>query len=100
MHGRAAAGSSTAEMILTAQLYGPYRAVGELRNEYPPDSRQVAVAPIVRWSTGTGSAGSAVSVVTIPADAGPGYYDLQFGAAARSIGGSPGWYNSAILAVR
>ncbi len=87
-------------MILTAQLYGPYRTVAELRNEYSPDSRQVTAAPVVRWSTDTGSAGSAASVVTIPADAGPGYYDLQFGAAAQNIGGSPGWYNAAMLAVR
>ena len=87
-------------MILTAQLYGPYRTMAELRNEYSSDSRQVAAAPVVRWSTLTESADSAVSVVTIPADAGPGYYDLQFGAAAQSIGGSPGWYNAAILLVR
>jgi len=92
-------------MFLTAQMYGPWPTVADTINgfENSDDSNQVAAAPVVRWSTE--SAGSATSVITIPADAAAGYYDLQFSAAAQEIGGcgtpacAPGFYDGAIIEV-
>jgi hypothetical protein len=101
---RPAAGSAEDTMFLTAKMYGPWSTVAELRNQYSPDSDRIAAAPVVRWKTE--SAGSATSVITIPADATPGYYDLQFSAAAQGIGGcgtaacTPGFYDAAIIKVR
>ena len=101
---RPAVGSAEDTMFLTAKMYGPWPTVAELRNQYSPDSNQVAAAPVVRWLTE--SARSASSVMTIPAKAAPGYYDLQFSAAAQEIGGcgtaacTPGFYDAAIIQVR
>jgi hypothetical protein len=102
---RPAAGSAEDTMFLTAQMYGPWPTVAATVNgfENSDDSNQVAAASVVRWSTQ--SAGSATSVITIPADAAPGYYDLQFSAAAQEVGGcgtpacAPGYYDGAIIDV-
>jgi hypothetical protein len=99
-----APGSAEDTMFLSANMSGPWPTVAELRDLYEPDSDQVAAARVVRWSTE--SASSATSVITIPADAASGYYDLQFSAAAQGIGGcgtaacTPGFYDGAIIKVR
>jgi hypothetical protein len=98
-----AAGSAEDIMFLTARIYGPWPTVAELRSRFSPDHDHVDALSVVRWLTEF--AGSATLVVTIPAHAAPGYYDLQFNAAAQEVGGcgtaacAPGFYDAAIIRV-
>ena len=93
--GRPAAGS-TGETALTATLTGPYRTVVELKaaNANGTDrARQIAAAPVIRVSGDPASA--PVSVITIPADAAPGYYNLRFA----DTGGNMASYGATIISV-
>ena len=98
----AAASNAEATMFLSAKMYGSFSTVSDARN-YSPDN-PVVTAAVVRWDTEV--TGSATSVITIPADAAPGYYELQFSAAAHEVGGcataacAPGFYDGAIIQVR
>jgi len=99
-----AAGSREDTMFLTAKMYGPWRSVAALSNGFmSSDGPPIAAARVVRWSTR--SARTASSLITIPANAKPGYYDLQFSAAAHEIGYcgtdacAPGFYDGAIIYV-
>ena len=100
---RPAAGDPEDTMFLSATMYGHWTTVADAQNSYSSDN-QVAAAAVVRWDTE--SAGSASSLMTIPADAAPGYYELQFSAAAQEVGGcgtaacAPGFYDAAIILVR
>lgn len=100
---RPAAGSPEDTMFLTAKMYGSWSTVADAENSYSSDN-QVAAAAVVQWDTE--STGSATSVITIPADGAPGYYELQFSAAAQEAGGcgtaacAPGFYDGAIIEVR
>jgi hypothetical protein len=100
---RPAPGSAEDTMFLSANMSGPWPTVADVVKLYEPDTDQVAKASVVRWSTD--SAGSATSVITIPAHARPGYYDIQFSAAAQAVGGcgtsacAPGFYDAAIIKV-
>ena len=90
-------------MFLSANMSGPWPTVADTIKLYEPDTDVVARASVVRWSTD--SASSATSVITIPAHARPGYYDIQFNAAAQSVGlcgtpaCEPGFYEAAIIKV-
>jgi hypothetical protein len=82
--GRPARGA--AATTLTVTLIGPYSTVAALKsaNDARIDrSREVATAAAIR-APGT-AVTSPVSVVIIPADAAPGYYDLRFQAAAGDV---------------
>jgi hypothetical protein len=100
---RPAAGSAEDAMFLSATMYGHWSTVTDAQNSYSSDN-QVAAAAVVRWDTE--SASSATSVITIPADAAAGFYELQFSAAAHEPGGcgtdacAPGFYDGAIIQVR
>jgi len=100
---RPAPGNAEDTMFLAATMYGVWSTVAEAQNQYSSDN-QVAAAAVVRWSTE--SASSATSVITIPANAAPGYYELQFSAAAHEVGGcgtaacAPGFYDGAVIQVR
>jgi hypothetical protein len=64
--------------VLTVILTGPYRSVTALKtanNRGPDQSRIVATAPEIR--TSGYEVRSPVSVLTIPAEAAPGFYNLQ-----------------------
>lgn len=86
---------SQARVTLTVVLTGPYGNVSTLKSAIaakpspnrPGGRAPVAVAPAIRTTTRAG--GAPVSVLVIPPDAPPGFYNLQFGAAsgsARSVG--------------
>jgi hypothetical protein len=92
--GRPARDAATT--TLTAVLAGPYRTVTALKaaNTQGIDrSHVVAAAPAIRASGS--EATSPVSVVTIPADAAPGYYNLRFQAAV----GNMASYGGTIISV-
>ena len=80
-----------APVTLTVVLTGPYRTAGDLKdaNKDGPDrSSIVAAAPVIKLSVVPARA--PVSVVTIPAGAAPGSYNLSFTVAsgAGSAGGA------------
>jgi len=80
-----------APVTLTVVLTGPYRSTGDLKdaNTSGPDrSSIVAAAPVIKLPVVPAS--SPVSVVTIPAAAASGSYDLSFTVAsgATSVSGA------------
>jgi hypothetical protein len=75
-------------VTLTAVLTGPYRTIGDLKeaNKTGPDrSHIVATAPVINLSRVPVT--PPVSVVTIPAGAAPGYYNISTSDAAGGIAG-------------
>jgi hypothetical protein len=92
--GQPARGAGTS--TLTAVLTGPYPTVTALKaaNDRGTDrSRIVAAAPAIRASGSRVS--SPVSIVTIPADAARGYYNLRVHAAAGNVAS----YGATIISV-
>ena len=87
---------SRAGVTLTMVLTGPCGSVGALKSAIaakpsptrPGGRAPMAVAPAIRITTRAG--GAPVSVLVIPRDAPPGFYNLQFGAESGSArsGGS------------
>ena len=87
---------SQAGITLTMVLTGPYGNVSTLKSAIaarpsptrPGGRAPMAVAPAIRTTTRAG--GAPVSVLVIPRDTPPGFYNLQFGAESGSArsGGS------------
>jgi hypothetical protein len=102
-----AADSAEEEMFLSAGMWGHWSTAADAQNDFALGN-QVATAAVVHWDTEL--AGSATSVMTIPANAAPGYYDLQFNATAHGVGAcgtdqrpaacAPVFYEAAVIQVR
>jgi hypothetical protein len=79
------------QLVLSAELVGPYRTVSDLQaaNEGGPDqSHIVATAPVITLSSVPVM--SPTSVLTIPPSAAPGYYVVWSTAAAGGTSNSGG----------